>query len=141
MLSSVKMWTQNPVSELFLHFNTIGCNRSRNKLKNMDVATFADTMTCRQTVSVLLKSRLQNVIYFTEEGGLENVNPRPVTALQRQREREEKRRKKAEKAAERKKKSKAAKGRRLLLPRNEIAVSFITTALCHCDPGNKEQIR
>ena len=53
------------------------------------------------------------VYFYTEEGGLENVNPRPVTALQRQREREEKRRKKAEKAAERKKKSKAAKGRGL----------------------------
>ena len=70
------------------------------------------------------------------------MNPRPVTALQRQREREEKRRKKAEKAAERKKKSKAAKGRRLLLSRKEIAVSFIATALCQCDPtmAKKEHI-
>ena len=76
-------------------------------------------VTCKQTFSLLLGLRLQTVVCFTEEGGLENVNPRSVTALQRQREREEKRRKKAEKAAERKKKSKAAKGRRLLLP-NEI---------------------
>ena len=50
-----------------------------------------------------------NVEFFiVEGGGVENVNPRPVTALQRQREREEKRRKKAEKAAERKKKSKGS---------------------------------
>ena len=68
------------------------------------------------TFSLLLGLWIQNIVCFTEEGGLENVNPRPVTALQRQREREEKRRKKAEKAAERKKKSKAAKGKGPVTP-------------------------
>ena len=96
------------------HILTVKVSVTTSTMLNFDGYGDSDVI-CKQTFSVLLGLWIQNVVYFTEEGGLENVNPRPVTALQRQREREEKRRKKAEKAAERKKKSKAAKGNGLLL--------------------------